>query len=68
MTSLKAKDLRSETIEELRGRELALRKELYDLRVQAHSGRIEKSHRIREIKRDIARLLGMFKEKENAQK
>ena len=68
MTSLKAKDLRNETLEELRGRELTLRKELYALRVQAHSGQIEKSHRIRQIRRDIARLLSTLREKENAQK
>lgn len=68
MTSFKAKDLRNETAEELRERELELRKELYDLRVQVHSGRIEKPHRIEEIKRDIARLLSVLKEKENVQK
>ncbi len=68
MTPLKAKDLRTETTEELQGKVSALRKELYGFRVQAHSGQIEKSHRIRQIKRDLARLLSVLKEKENVQK
>lgn len=68
MTSLKAKDLQNETAEELWQRESALRKELYELRIQAHSNRIEKPHRIKEIRRDIARLLTVLKEKENATK
>jgi len=68
MTPLKAKDLRSETVEELQGKEFALSKELYDLRVQSYSGRIERSHRIRQIRRDIARLLSVLREKENVKK
>jgi large subunit ribosomal protein L29 len=68
MTALKSKNLRSETIEELRERELTLRKELYDLRVKASSGAIDKPHRMREIKRDIARILTILKEKQNAPK
>lgn len=68
MTSLKAKDIRNETIEELREKELELRKELYELKMQAHSSRIEKPHRIKEVRRDIARLLSVLKEKENARK
>lgn len=63
MTSLKCKNLRSETIEELTEREIALRKELYGLRVKAISGRIEKPHMIEEIKRNAARILTVLREK-----
>lgn len=68
MTSLKARDLQNETTEELRERESALRKELYELRIQAHSSRVEKPHRIKEIRRNMARLLTVLKEKGNAAK
>lgn len=63
MTSLKCKNLRSETIEELVEREVTLCKELYELRVKAVSGRIEKPHMIEGIKRDIARILTVLREK-----
>ena len=36
---------------------LELRQELFNLRFQSASGQIEKPHQIRQIKRDIARLL-----------
>ncbi|MFH1856816.1 MAG: 50S ribosomal protein L29 [Candidatus Omnitrophota bacterium] len=65
MTVLKAKDLRNETIEELREKKITLSKELYELRFKAHSGQIEKPHKIKEIRRDIAKLLTVLKEKEN---
>lgn len=68
MTALKAKDIRNETIEELREKGSALHKELYELKMRAHSSRIEKPHRIKEVRRDIARLLSVLKEKENARK
>lgn len=68
MTALKAKDIRNETIGELKEKESTLHKELYELKMHANSGRIEKPHRIKEVRRDIARLLSVLKEKENARK
>ena len=41
---------------------LELRQELFNLRFQAASGQMEKPHRVREIRRDIARLLTFMRE------
>ena len=68
MTPLKAKNIRSETKEELYQKEATLRKELYELQVKASSGAVDKPHRIRQIRKDIARILTVLKEKENASK
>lgn len=68
MSASKIKDTLSGTIEELKDKEIELRKELYELRVQVLAGRIEKPHRIKQIKRDIARLKTVLKEKKNVQK
>ena len=42
-----------------------LNEELFHLRFQAGSGQLEKPHRIRQIKHDLARLLTIKKEKAN---
>lgn len=36
---------------------IELRKELFDFRIQKHTTGVEKSHLLRQAKRDIARLL-----------
>lgn len=52
---------------ELEGMHFDLSKELFQLRnEQASGGRIEKSHRVRQVRRDIARVLtalGSMKER-----
>ena len=40
-----------------------LNEELFHLRFQAGSGQLEKPHRIRQIRHDLARLLTIKKEK-----
>ena len=42
-----------------------LNEELFHLRFQAGSGQLEKPHRIRQIKHDLARLLTIKKETAN---
>jgi len=51
------------TIEELREEEKQLRKELFNLRFQKVTGEIENPMRIREVKRQIARILTVINEK-----
>ncbi|HOO76806.1 MAG TPA: 50S ribosomal protein L29 [bacterium] len=59
---MKAKQIRQLTSEE-RGQKLhELREELFKLRFQAGSGQLEKTARIGEVKRDIARFLTIEKE------
>jgi len=51
------KELRDLTKEDLIEREKDLRKELFNLRFQAVSGHVENPCRIREVRRDIARVI-----------
>ncbi len=63
---MKAKDLREKTEQELAEQTHLLKKELFNLRYQAQTGRLEKPGRIRNIKRDIARISTILKERTNA--
>ena len=49
-------DLRALTKDQLKDEILKLRKEQLNLRFQRASGQLEKTNRIRQIRRDIARL------------
>ncbi|MFQ5579838.1 MAG: 50S ribosomal protein L29 [Nitrospiria bacterium] len=51
------KELRDLTKEDLVDREKSLRKELFNLRFQAVSGHVENPCRIKEVRRDIARVM-----------
>jgi large subunit ribosomal protein L29 len=63
VTSLRARDLRDLTDDEL-GRRLAdTRQELFNLRFQSATGALENSARIRLAKREIARILTVQNER-----
>jgi len=62
--TLKTDDLRNLTKDELNQKLSALKTDLYSLRYQAASGRIEKPHRVKEIRRDIARIQTVLREGE----
>ncbi len=53
---MKMTDVRAMTKDQLKDEVLKLRKEQLNLRFQKASGQLEKSNRIRQIRRDIARL------------
>ena len=57
-------ELRSLTEEELHDKVHTLKKELFELQFQRASGRVEKPHKFKSIRRDIARILTILKEKE----
>ena len=61
---LKTEDIRHMTGEEIDDKVEALRKEHFTLRVQGKTGKLEKQHRIKAIKKDIARLLTIKNEME----
>lgn len=63
---MKASKLRELTIEELRQKEAELRKELLHLRIQKATGDIQNPNRIKEVKRDIARILTVITEKQRS--
>jgi large subunit ribosomal protein L29 len=52
----KMSDVRALTKDQLKDEILKLRKEQLNLRFQRASGQLEKTNRIRQIRRDIARL------------
>jgi large subunit ribosomal protein L29 len=53
---MKAEDLRTETLDQLGDRLASLKKEQFNLRFQAATGQLEKTARVREVRRDIARV------------
>lgn len=61
---MKAKELRNLSIDELKKKELELRKELFNLRFQLAKGELQNVRRIRVVKKDIARILTIVKELE----
>ena len=59
---MKVKALRSLPKEELDLKKRSLKEELFKLQQQRIQGRVEKPHRFKEIKRDIARIETILKE------
>ena len=53
---MKMSDVRALTADQIKDEILKLRKEQLNLRFQKASGQLEKTNRIRQIRRDIARL------------
>ena len=62
----KANELRGKPLEELRGELLALRREHFNLRVQQATGQTASTHRIREIRRQVARIKTVINESRKA--
>ncbi len=60
---MKAKELRELPIEELQRRHLDLREEFFKLKLQLVSKQLENYRRIGQVRRDIARILTVMKEK-----
>ncbi len=60
---MKTKEIRALDVEQLNQKEKSLKKELFDLRFQRQMGRVEKPGRFRNLRRDIARILTVLKER-----
>ncbi|MDR6955832.1 large subunit ribosomal protein L29 [Ancylobacter sp. 3268] len=52
----KASDIRTKTVDELSDELLNLKKEQFNLRFQKATGQLENTARVRQIRRDIARI------------
>jgi large subunit ribosomal protein L29 len=63
MKPLKATDLRAASVDELRAKERELAEQLFNLRIQKAIGQLEKPSRLREIRRDLARVMTVLGEK-----
>ena len=62
----KIADLRSQTTGQLSDELLKLKKEQFNLRFQAATGQMEKTHRVSEVRKDIARISTLLREKRAA--
>ena len=58
---MKAVDLRTKSPDELRDSLMALKKEQFNLRFQKASGQLENTARVRQVRRDIARIKTLLK-------
>ena len=63
---MKARELRDLPDEELAKRLAETRDELFRLRFQAATGALENTARLTLVKRDVARILGVQREREKA--
>ena len=50
MIMIKSNELRNMTIDEINIKEESLKKELFNLRTEAEAGRVEKPHKINEVR------------------
>lgn len=62
----KASDLRAKSKDELREELANLKKEQFNLRFQGAAGQLENTARVRDIRRDVARILTILDEQAEA--
>ncbi len=60
---MKASEVRDMTNDELKDKLLQLKKEQFNLRFQVASGQLDNTSRVREVRRDIARVQTVAREK-----
>lgn len=61
---MKASELRKKTVSELKSSRSQLRREQFKLRLVQASGELKQTHKLKEIRKDIARLEAILTEKE----
>ena len=61
---MKTSDLRPKTPDELKTQLAELRKEQFNLRFQKASGQLENTARVRQVRRDVARIMTLLHERE----
>jgi len=66
MRTTKPGDLRSQTVDQLTERAENLGKEIFNLRFQRASGQLENTARVRQARRDIARIRTILGERQSA--
>ena len=64
---MKAEDIRTQSLDQLSDRLASLKKEQFNLRFQTATGQLEKTARIREVRRDIARIKTIAAQKRAAE-
>jgi len=61
---MKASQMREQTLDELRDRERDLSEQLFALRLQKVTGQLEKPARVRQVRKDLARVLTLLRERQ----
>jgi len=61
---MKPSEIRALSIEELRQKEMDLRKELFNLKFQLSKGELQSNSRVLAVRKDIAKVLTILTEKE----
>ena len=59
-------DLKAMSTDQLQDELLNLKKEQFNLRFQAATGQVEKTHRVNEVRKDIARIKTVLRAKQTA--
>jgi large subunit ribosomal protein L29 len=65
---MKAEDIRTKTQDQLSDDLASLKKEQFNLRFQKATGQLEKTARVRQVRKDIARIKTIAAEKSAAKK
>jgi len=60
---MKASEVRDKTVDELDDELIKLKKEQFNLRFQTATGQLENTARVRQVRRDIARVKTIAKQK-----
>ena len=60
---MKASDVRTKSADQLKDELIKLKKEQFNLRFQSATGQLEKTARAKEVRRDIARVKTILREK-----
>ena len=64
---MKTADLRSKSADQLKDQLVQLKKEQFNLRFQQATGQLEKTARVKEVRRDIARVKTLLAEQAKAE-
>ncbi len=64
---MKAADVRAKSVDQLKEELVQLKKEQFNLRFQTATGQLEKTARMKEVRRDIARVKTILSEKAQAE-
>ena len=64
---MKSNEIRELTVEEIQRKGVDLKQELFNLRFQHGTGQLENTARLKQTKRDIARVETILKEKQSSE-
>ncbi len=67
MSRVKAEAVRGLSLQEIESKEKALQKDLFELRQKKITGQLDKPHQFKELRRQIAQLNTIKREKQNDQ-